>query len=607
MLRKLFLLAIVHALVAGIAYWWTRPISLPLREQPEKEYDYIIVGGGGAGCVLARRLTEDSNNKVLLLEAGNDGTHKSLEVPFDGMLQLHTEHDWQYKTTKQTRACLGMPNGECPWPRGKALGGSTAINGMLYVRGNRADFDDWEKNGVKGWNYEEVLPYFKKAENMVDDKLSKSPYRGTSGPFKTKVTKFSKLADVVMDAREELGMGKSEDYNGEEQLGIHYPQTNIAGGIRASTSRMYLWPVMDRPNLHVIVNAQVTKVLFDGKTATGVQFVRNGTKVEVMAQKEIILAAGAIGSPHLLLLSGIGPKKHLQDVGVPVVSEVPGVGENLNDHLTTWGPETLITEPISHIEDDYTDILERAKWELFKGGLYAKGFQVGNMIWFRTKYQNASKTWPDIQIEIIPNLAGSDAAGNHMKYYLGLGDKLWNEYYNHRRGHHGYTAMIYVTRPTATGTIRLKSKDPMIHPVIDPKYNTDDDINRLVEACHFMEKLAKTSPLKKIGARLRDLEKKFPGCENLEAGTDAYWKCVIPRMTMTMYHASGSAKMGAATDPLAVVDPELRVKGVKNLRVIDVSVMPIMVSGNTQAATIMIAEKAADIIRGIKSVQKVQL
>ncbi|XP_064627621.1 alcohol dehydrogenase [acceptor]-like [Lineus longissimus] len=601
----------VGILVIGFCAWWSLDdendhVVRVLRRPPDNEYDYIIVGAGTAGCVLANRLSEDPETSVLLIEAGGDGTHPSLEVPGDARSMLHTTHDWKYRTVRQPRACQGMTNQSCQWPTGKTLGGTSAINGMVHARGSRHDFDGWENMGARGWNYEEVLPYFIKSENMQDPELSKSPYHGTSGPMKITVTKVSPIGDYFYEAGLELNMSSGEDYNGAELEGIHYAQTNIFEGKRASTSRMYLYPVMTRDNLHVVVHGHVTKILFKGTAAIGVEYMlKNGTKISVMAGKEVIVSAGAIGSPHLLLLSGVGPKEQLSRLGIPVVADLP-VGQNLQDHVCTWGPEVLISQPLSILEEDIDTFGVKFEYQMYKTGMRAKGYGLDNLIWLRTKYQQ--ELWPDIQIHIIPELAGTDKKGVTMKKFFGFDAELWEQYYNHRRGKHGFTPMISLTRPKSKGYLRLKTKDPKDHPIIDPNYYADDDdVKRIIEGIKFLEKVISTEWMQKIGSRMRDDETKFPDCYEFDAGTEPYWRCVIARISASLFHYTSTCKMGAPNDPTAVVDPTLRVRSLRNLRVVDASVMPFVISSGTNAATVMIAEKAADMMKGISTVKKVDL
>ena len=331
--------ALAVATVALIVAWYTRiwPFQTPsiLTEILDDEYDYIIVGGGSAGSVMAGRLSEDGDKKVLLLEAGSHyDKNPLLHVPFAWLSLLKTEYDWGYYTEPQNASFLGMNGRRGYWPRGRVLGGSGMINGLQYTRGTKHDFDEWEKNGCKGWSFKDVLPYFLKSEDMLIDDLKSSPFHSTGGALGVSGGRVTPLADLYMQSCGELGY-PINDYNGEGEEGCSRIQVNVRNGVRSSTSVEYLGKTFDRKNLHISINSFVTKVEIEEKKATGVYVIRNGRKVLIKARKEIILSAGALNTPQILMLSGVGPKDHLNEHGIKVVADLP-VGQNLQDHVMTW-------------------------------------------------------------------------------------------------------------------------------------------------------------------------------------------------------------------------------------------------------------------------------
>lgn len=530
-------------------------------------FDYVIVGGGSAGCVLASRLSEDPNVSVCLVEAGGDGKDLMIRVPLGAAVFLRGLfglNNWAFKTTPQK----GLNARQGFQPRGKALGGSSAINAMLYVRGVRDDYDDWEKSGAKGWSWKDVLPYFKKAENNVrgSDEL-----HGDDGPLQVSEPRAPmQINNAFIQAAGEIQIKQTADFNGINQEGVgHFQVTQFHSedkrGERCSAAAAYLHPVMDRPNLTVITKAHARKILFDGKRASGLEYDQAKQRKTVSADREVILCAGTFNSPQLLQLSGIGDAKELRAVGIDSFVDLPGVGKNLQDHL------------------DFIFLNKSTDKSMFGVGLQGTiNIIKGIMNWRGKSPSILSTTFaesggflktnpaiknPDIQLHFVPALVDDHTRKLHLGY--------------------GYSCHICVLRPYSRGTVSLASNDPHAAPAIDPRFLSDQrDIDLMVEGAKLTREILNGEALKPY--KLKELY--LRGDES-----DAELAEHIRKRADTIYHPVGTCKMG--TDKQAVVDPELKVHGVKGLRVVDASIMPTLIGGNTNAPTIMIAEKAADMIK----------
>jgi choline dehydrogenase len=525
-------------------------------------YDYLIIGGGSAGCVLANRLSEDPQVTVALIEAGASDTSVLIHCPAGlALLAKNGKVNWGYETVPQT-ALNGRRGFQ---PRGKVLGGSSSINAMIYIRGHRADYDLWASLGNTGWTWNEVLPYFKRSEN---NERGADAYHGTGGPLNVKdLTTPNRFGKIFWEAAVQAGYKYNADFNGADQEGVGPYQVTHKNGERFSAAKGYLTPVLARTNLTVITEALTQRILFEGRRAIGVEYVHGGQTVIARAEREVLLAAGAFGSPQILKLSGVGPADELKELGIALVHDLPGVGENLQDHA----------DAILVYESAATDLLGISlpgaintvkgifEWRNHRTGMLTTNFaEAGGFI----------KSSPD---QVLPDL----------QFHFVIG-KLVNHGRKTILGH-GFSCHVCVLRPKSRGSVKLASANAGDSPLIDPGFLTHpDDMELLVKGVKKMRAIMEAPALSA-----------YRGSElpmSASAQTDEQIKAFIRQTSDTIYHPVGSCKMG--TDAMAVVDPELRVHGLQGLRVIDASVMPTLIGGNTNAPTIMIAEKAADLIRG---------
>ncbi|KAI9582207.1 hypothetical protein GQX74_015330 [Glossina fuscipes] len=511
---------------------------------------------------------------------------------------LSDRKDRVVRTQPQQSACQAMKDKRCRWTRGKVLGGSSVLNTMLYIRGNRRDFDQWASFGNPGWSYEDVLPYFRKSEDQRNPYLARSKrYHGTGGLWTVQDAPYNTpLGPAFLQAGEEMGYD-IVDVNGEQQTGFAFYQFNMRRGSRCSTAKSFLRPARLRKNLHVALFAHVTKILTHPQTkrAIGVQFIRDGILQTVYATREVILSAGALASPHLLMLSGIGPAEELQRVGIPLVYNAPGVGQNLQDHIAVGGLAFLIDYPISIVMKRLVNINTALRYAVTEDGPLTSSVGLEAVAFINTKYANSSDDWPDINFMLTSASVMSDG-GSQVRIAHGLSDEFYNEVYSEINNRDVFGVFPMMLRPKSRGFIKLASKNPLRYPLLYHNYLTHpDDVNVLREGVKAAIAVGETQAMKRFGARF--WSKKLPNCRHLPHFTDDYWDCAIRQYTMTIYHMSGTVKMGPPSDPWAVVDSQLRVYGVPGLRVIDASIMPTITNGNIHAPVVMIAEKGADMIK----------
>ena len=525
------------------------------------EADFVVIGAGSAGCVMAARLSEDPATKVVLLEAGGRDTNQWIHIPLGfGKTFADARVNWCY----ETEADPGIGGRRIFWPRGKVLGGSSSINGMVYIRGQKEDFDHWRQLGNTGWSFDDCLPYFKRAEHQT---RGPDDHHGTGGPLcVSDVARNDPICEAFIDSAVACGVARNDDFNGAAQDGVGYHQTTTRNGRRCSTAVGYLRPAIKRANLRVITHALTERIVFDGNRATGVAFRRDGAMTTVRATREVILCGGAINSPQLLMLSGVGPADHLAALGIPVVRDLAGVGQSLQDHysaaikLRSRFPVTVNDVVHSNVGK----VKAGLQYLLFRTGALTSGVSPAAMF-VRTRPELAS---PDVKCSVSPFSADRPQDGLHS----------WS----------GFTLIAYQLRPESRGEIRLKSAAAGDAPAMLANYlSAELDQRTLVAGLRWCRRLL-------AHPRLAE----FVEAEYLPGDavrTDAELLDYARRMGGTVFHPTSTCRMGE--DAMAVVDPALRVHGLRSLRVVDASVMPTVASGNTNAPTIMIAEKAADLVR----------
>jgi len=533
-----------------------------------QDFDYIVVGSGSAGSVTATRLSEDADARVLVLEVGTDNKDFRVYMPTANAMALgNPKFDWGYWTEPQPH----LANRKIYWPRGRGLGGSSAINGMIYIRGNMRDYDQWRQLGLEGWAYGDVLPYFRRAESRQS---GGDDFRGDSGPLLTGTAGNPQPIDhAFVEACIQSGLPRNPDFNAQGQVGAGLLDFTIRDGKRSSVARCYLGKAIGRPNLEVRTGSFVHQILVEKGRAVGVRYRRNGRMEEARAAREVVVCQGAIGSPQLLMLSGIGPADHLRSLGIEVKADLAGVGQNMQDHLNI---------PVQYECKDPNATFDRwqkphrALWlgatYFLSGGKWGPG---GNAFWSAGAFSpgEGDPDWPKFQVFFTPMVVREDP-GSHKK-------RAWA----------GFQLDVNQMHPEARGWIKLRTTNPEDHPILEPQYLTEErDRREFVDAVKWAREIVHQPAMKAYtGAEMQ------PGDA---AKTDAEILQGVALGANSGYHPVGTCKMGIESDPMAVVDREGRVRGVEGLRVVDASIMPVLVTGNTNAPTVMMAEKISDAIRG---------
>ena len=529
----------------------------------ETGFDYVIVGGGSAGCVLASRLSEDPGVRVLLLEAGGRDRHPLIHMPVGFAKMTDGPHTWGFSTAPQKHA----NNREIPYAQARVIGGGSSINAEVFTRGNPVDYDRWaEQEGCDGWAFKDIQRYFLRSEGNA---ILSGGWHGTDGPLAvSNIPDPQPMTRAFVQSCQELGIPYNPDFNGQVQAGCGVYQTTTRNGRRCSAAVGYLRPVLDRPNLTVETGCLVERIKFEGTRAVGVAYSSGRGRKSVRAEIEILVTSGAIGTPKIMMLSGVGPAAHLREHGIDVVHDLPGVGENLNDHFGI----DIVAELNGHYSLDKYNKPHWALWAgmeyvLFRSGPITSNVVEGGAFWFA----DGSKQVPDLQFHFLAG-AGAEAGVPSVP-----------------KGSSGITLNSYTVRPKSRGTVRLRSTDPSSPPVVDPNFLAEpDDLRTSVEGVKISREIFSQPSLKKHIRTIR-----YPD-DDVKAQAD--YEAYARQYGRTSYHPTCTCKMG--NDEMSVVDPQCRVRGLDGIRICDSSIMPSLVGSNTNAPTIMIAEKASDMIRG---------
>ncbi|KAK6640556.1 hypothetical protein RUM44_012252 [Polyplax serrata] len=590
------------------------------------EFDFIIVGGGSAGSVIASRLTEIPKWKVLLVEAGGNPTFES-DMPGFALSVPGTEMDWNFKMRPNENLCLAMENNTCIISQGRVMGGTSTINGMHYFRGNPADYDEWERLVKKGWGYKSVLEYFKKSEKLDDDfkmigdgdtnemfeeskkqhrnddwklhlssKVASEKYHSKGGVMGVNHFAYdvslARMKRRLCEAAEELGVPHKGDINTKHQIGCVEAMAVLHEASRGNAAKNFLQQVKDRPNLHVVKNATVEKLIIDGSAVKGVELTLNEKILPVFARKEVILSAGAINSPRLLLLSGIGPKKQLQGVGVDVHADLPGVGKNLQMQISFYGIPIAVEKERSK---PFKEIQKIDEMYHFVSRGYGKFGNVGlNDV--ATFISTTNETVPDIQLSHHFNYIRDHYTFSELLLARNVRDEIRNLFAKTYAKSNVLLIIPTLLRPDVRGQVSVDSHRFDVPPKVSIDFlRNEDDVERLLRGIKMAVRVTETKSFKEFSPQVLKLE--IEECVRNEFKSDEYWRCLLRYLATPTNEVAGTCKMGAKDDPFAVVDGELKVIGVRGLRVADSSVMPTIVRGSTSVASIMIAEKVSDLIK----------
>ncbi|XP_055592299.1 glucose dehydrogenase [FAD, quinone]-like [Uranotaenia lowii] len=562
-----------------------------------QSYDYVIVGAGPAGCVLANRLSEDSSKSVLLLEIGKGEIPVFTDPPLLGPTLASTDFNFGYQTEVQKYGCQGMRGKRCSWAHGRGVGGSSIINNVIYTRGNKRDYDSWAKAGNTGWGWEDMLPYFRKVERANIRDFDNNGFHGKNGRLSVEDCPFrSKIAQAFVKGAQEVGYPYL-DYNAGDLIGVSYLQAHTFRGRRATGGNAYLKDIVDRPNLHIMTRSWATKVLIDPQTkeATGVKFVHGKRTYSVEATREVILSAGAFESAKLLMLSGVGPAKHLQKHGIKVLQNLP-VGKQVTEHGGVFGPVFIVHNDPDGLRslEQVATISEFLKFRNGTGPLTSNS--VESLMYVKSPVaEDPDPGLPDVEIMQAFLSFGFDSSPA-AKFAYQLSDEVDEAYFRPLNKVRAFMYLPMLLKARARGQVRLKSTNPFNHPEFRYQYFEDNrDVEALVYGILQAIRVTSQPSFKKLGVEL--YANKVPGCQQHKFNTLDYWRCHVRTLTATFQHQVATCKMGPSSDPEAVVDPRLRVHGIKRLRVADVGVIPDSPTGHTSAHSFVIGEKAADMIK----------